>query len=72
MTFIALFILLLIVLAAIALLDVLWQRHQHIQQLRMSRQDVKDEHKANRRLARSQSKDPSYANVNCRPGRRAT
>jgi len=44
-TFIALFIALLLVLATIALLDVLFQRHQHIQQLRMSRQDVKDEHK---------------------------
>ena len=44
-TFIGLFIALLLVLAAIALLDVLWQRHQHIQQLRMSRQDIKDEHK---------------------------
>ena len=43
--FIGLFIAMLIVLAIIALLDVLWQRHQYIQQLRMSRQDVKDEHK---------------------------
>ena len=43
--FIGLFIALLIVLAIIALLDVLWQRHQYIQQLRMSRQDVKDENK---------------------------
>ena len=43
--FIGLFVALLIVLALIALLDVLWQRHQYIQQLRMSRQDVKDEHK---------------------------
>ncbi len=43
--FIGLFIAMLIVLAVIALLDVLWQRHQYIQQLRMSRQDVKDEHK---------------------------
>lgn len=43
--FIGLFIAMLIVLAFIALLDVLWQRHQYIQQLRMSRQDVKDEHK---------------------------
>lgn len=44
-TFIRLFIALLIVLALISLLDVLWQRYQHIQQLRMSRQDVKDEQK---------------------------
>ena len=43
--FIGLFIAMLIVLAIIALLDVLWQRHQYIQQLRMSRQDVKDENK---------------------------
>ena len=43
--FIALFIAMLIVLAIIALLDVLWQRYQYIQQLRMSRQDVKDEQK---------------------------
>ena len=43
--FIGLFIAMLIVLAIIALLDVLWQRHQYIQQLRMSRQDVKDEQK---------------------------
>ena len=43
--FIGLFIAMLIVLAVIALSDVLWQRHQYIQQLRMSRQDVKDENK---------------------------
>ncbi len=43
--FIGLFIAMLIVLAIIALLDVLWQRYQYIQQLRMSRQDVKDEQK---------------------------
>ena len=43
--FVGLFIGLLIVLAIIALLDVLWQRHQHIQKLRMSHQEVKDESK---------------------------
>ena len=43
--FVGLFIGLLIVLAIIALLDVLWQRHQHIQKLRMSYQEVKDESK---------------------------
>ena len=43
--FISLFIALLIVLVIIALIDVIWQRHQHIEQLKMSLQDVKDEHK---------------------------
>lgn len=43
--FITLFICLLIVLAIIALIDVIWQRYQYIQQLRMSKQDVKDEQK---------------------------
>ena len=43
--FISLFIALLIVLVVIALIDVVWQRHQHIEQLKMSRQDVKDENK---------------------------
>ena len=43
--FIALFIALLIVLAAIALLDVLWQRFEYLKKLKMSRQDVKDEQK---------------------------
>ena len=36
---------LLIILAIIALLDVLWQRYQYIKQLRMSKQDIKDEQK---------------------------
>ena len=43
--FIALFVALLIILAIIALLDVLWQRYQYIKQLRMSKQDIKDEQK---------------------------
>ena len=43
--FIALFIALLLVLAVIALLDVLWQRFEYLKKLKMSRQDVKDEHK---------------------------
>ena len=43
--FISLFITLLIVLVIIALIDVIWQRHQYIEQLKMSRQDVKDEQK---------------------------
>lgn len=34
-----------LVLAAIAALDYLWSRHQHMQKLRMSRQDLKDENK---------------------------
>jgi flagellar biosynthetic protein FlhB len=34
-----------LVLAAIGLADFLWSRHQHMQKLRMSRQDLKDEHK---------------------------
>ncbi len=43
--FIALFIAMLLVLAVIALLDVLWQRFEYLKKLKMSRQDVKDEHK---------------------------
>ena len=36
---------LLVVLAIIAAIDYFWQRHTHINQLRMSRQDLKDEFK---------------------------
>ncbi|ERL46196.1 3-oxoacyl-acyl-carrier-protein synthase III [Candidatus Micropelagos thuwalensis] len=36
---------LLVVLAIIAVIDYFWQRHTHIKQLRMSRQDLKDEFK---------------------------
>ncbi|MDA8649442.1 EscU/YscU/HrcU family type III secretion system export apparatus switch protein [Alphaproteobacteria bacterium] len=36
---------LLVVLAVIALLDYMWQRHTHIKELKMSKQDQKDEHK---------------------------
>jgi flagellar biosynthetic protein FlhB len=36
---------LLVVLAAIALLDYMWQRHTHIKELKMSKQDQKDEYK---------------------------
>ena len=36
---------LLVVLAAIALLDYMWQRHTHIKELKMSKQDQKDEFK---------------------------
>ena len=43
--FISLFVALLIILAIIAFLDVLWQRYQYIQKLRMSKQDIKDEQK---------------------------
>ena len=43
--FVALFVTLLLVLALIAFLDVLYQRHTHLKQLRMSKQEVKDEHK---------------------------
>jgi flagellar biosynthetic protein FlhB len=43
--FIAVFITLLLVLAFIALLDVLYQRNQHVKQLKMSKQEVKDENK---------------------------
>ena len=43
--FVALFVTLLLVLAFIALLDVLYQRNEHIKQLRMSKQEVKDENK---------------------------
>jgi flagellar biosynthetic protein FlhB len=43
--FIALFITLLLVLALIALLDVLYQRYTHLKQLKMSKQEVKDENK---------------------------
>ena len=36
---------LLIVLAIIAMIDYFWQRHTHIQSLRMTKQEVKDEYK---------------------------
>ena len=36
---------LLVVLAVIALLDYMWQRHTHIKELKMSKQDQKDEYK---------------------------
>jgi len=36
---------LLVMLAVVALLDFLWQRHTHIKQLKMSKQEQKDEHK---------------------------
>ncbi|MBT5574118.1 MAG: flagellar biosynthesis protein FlhB [Alphaproteobacteria bacterium] len=36
---------LLIALAIIAAIDYFWQRHVHIQQLKMTKQEVKDEHK---------------------------
>ena len=36
---------LLVMLAFVALLDFLWQRHTHIKQLKMSKQEQKDEHK---------------------------
>jgi len=36
---------LLLVLAVIALLDYMWQRHTHIKELKMSKQDQKDEYK---------------------------
>mgnify|MGYP001207507739 FL=1 len=43
--FLSLFVTLLIILAMIALMDVVYQRHTHLQQLKMSKQDVKDESK---------------------------
>ena len=43
--FIALMVTLLIGLVVIAFLDVLWQRYQHIEKLKMSLQDLKDENK---------------------------
>ena len=43
--FIALFVTLLLVLAIIALLDVMYQRYTHLKQLKMSKQEVKDESK---------------------------
>ncbi|MDA9990063.1 EscU/YscU/HrcU family type III secretion system export apparatus switch protein [Paracoccaceae bacterium] len=43
--FIALFVTLLLVLAFIALLDVMYQRYTHVKQLKMSKQEVKDENK---------------------------
>ena len=43
--FVALMVTLLIGLVVIAFLDVLWQRYQHIEKLKMSLQDVKDENK---------------------------
>ena len=36
---------LLVMLAVVALLDFLWQRHTHIKKLKMSKQEQKDEHK---------------------------
>jgi len=36
---------LLLMLAVIAFLDFMWQRHTHIKELKMSKQDQKDEHK---------------------------
>ena len=36
---------LLVILAVIALLDYMWQRHTHIKELKMSKQDQKDEYK---------------------------
>ena len=36
---------LLVMLAVVALLDFMWQRHTHIKQLKMSKQEQKDEHK---------------------------
>ena len=36
---------LLIILAVIAMIDYFWQRHTHIQSLRMTKQEVKDEYK---------------------------
>ena len=36
---------LLVVLAVIALLDYMWQRHTHVKELKMSKQDQKDEYK---------------------------
>ena len=36
---------LLVMLAVVALLDFIWQRHTHIKQLKMSKQEQKDEHK---------------------------
>jgi flagellar biosynthetic protein FlhB len=43
--FVALMVTLLIGLVVIAFLDVLWQRYQHVEKLKMSLQDVKDENK---------------------------
>jgi flagellar biosynthetic protein FlhB len=43
--FISLMVVLLIILSGIAVIDVIWQRHQHTEQLRMTRQEVKDENK---------------------------
>jgi flagellar biosynthesis protein FlhB len=36
---------LLVILAVIAVIDYFWQRHVHIKQLRMSKQEIKDEYK---------------------------
>ncbi len=36
---------LLVMLAVVAMLDFMWQRHTHIKQLKMSKQEQKDEHK---------------------------
>ena len=42
---ILLFAVLVVVLAAIGILDYMWSQHEHMQKLRMSRQDMKDENK---------------------------
>ena len=43
--FFALMVTFLLILAALALVDVLWQNHQHTEQLKMTLQEVKDESK---------------------------
>lgn len=44
-SFLRLMVALLLVLAVIAVLDVIWQQYDHRQTLRMTRQEVRDEHK---------------------------
>lgn len=44
-TFFALMVTFLLILAALALVDVLWQNYQHTEQLKMTLQEVKDESK---------------------------
>lgn len=44
-SFLRLMVALLLVLALIAVLDVIWQQYDHRQKLRMTRQEVRDEHK---------------------------
>lgn len=44
-SFLRLMVALLLVLALIAVLDVMWQQYDHRQKLRMTRQEVRDEHK---------------------------